>query len=99
MVGGDESDGSAPGQWGRDRNWLQRFGAGGEGSTARGQLDLRLAEAQEARCLPFLCRPNSLAGRGYRVGWAARGGQNRRERTWVKQEGMNGPLFSNWGEC
>lgn len=29
MVGGDESDGVAPGQWGRDRSWLQRVGAGG----------------------------------------------------------------------
>lgn len=32
MVGGDKSDGMAPGQWGRDKSWLQRFGAGGPGS-------------------------------------------------------------------
>lgn len=34
MVGGDESDGVAPGQWGRDRSWLQRVVAGVSGSTA-----------------------------------------------------------------
>lgn len=33
-MGGDESDGVAPGQWGRDRSWLQRVAAGGSGSTA-----------------------------------------------------------------
>lgn len=47
MVGGDESDGIAPGQWGRDRSQLQRFGAG-----ARGHQDPGPAEVQEVRCLP-----------------------------------------------
>lgn len=46
MVGGDESNGIAPGQWGRDRNWQQRVGAQGKGSMARGHLDPGLAEAK-----------------------------------------------------
>lgn len=76
MVGGDESEGTAPGQWGRDRGWLQRFGAGGKGFTARGHLDPGPLGAQGGRCLPSLCHPNSLAeAQGCGVGWAARGRQ------------------------
>ena len=65
MVGRDEKDGIAPGQGWRDRGWLQRAGAGAEGSPARGHLDPGLAEAQEARCLPS--RLNSLGSRGLRL--------------------------------
>lgn len=67
-MGGDKSNGMAVcGQWGRSRSWLQRFGAGGKGYMARGHLDPKLAEAQEARCLPSLYRLNSLGSRGSRL--------------------------------
>lgn len=45
MVGGDESDGVAPGLWGRDRSWLQRVVAGGSGVHGRGHQDPGLGEA------------------------------------------------------
>ena len=49
MVGGDENTGIAPGQGGLggDRSWLQRVGAGGEGTPGKGHVDPGLADTQD----------------------------------------------------
>ena len=94
MVGGDENAGIAPGQGGvvGDRSWLQIVGAGGEGTPGNGHVDPGLADTQDPRCLPSpsqLIREQKLKA----AEWGGR--QGRGQRTWVKEEWTDGPLFSN----
>lgn len=70
------------------------LGLGGSGSTSGGRLDPRLAESPGGKVPSSPATPNSLGSRGSRL-WSGMV-VGRRERTQVKEEGRNGPLFSGW---